>query len=165
MSPFSNMKINMLRKSQNKKPKRNKSNKKKASRKRSNSNLSTKRNRHTKRNQFKVSSKSSKRNRSTSRNQKGLIRSRRVNRSRSTSRNQKGLTRSRRVNRSKRVNRRNMKGGSCRLSMGQESGFNVSNTAFDGLSLNPVAGMKLPSSRFQLGRSCSNQTSGHAMVV
>ena len=58
-----------------------------------------------------------------------------------------------------------MKGGSCRLSMGQESGFNVSSTAFDGLSIDPVGGMKLPSSRFQLGKSCSNQSSGHAMVV
>ena len=58
-----------------------------------------------------------------------------------------------------------MKGGSCRVSMGQESGFNVSNTAFDGISSSPVSGINLSSSRFQIGKSCNTQSLGHAMVV
>ena len=58
-----------------------------------------------------------------------------------------------------------MKGGSCSLSMGQESGFNVSDTAFSGTSASPVSGLNLSSSRFQIGKSCNTQSLGHAMVV
>jgi len=57
-----------------------------------------------------------------------------------------------------------MKGGSCRVSMGQESGFSVSDTAFDGIGSNPVSGINLSSSRFEIGKSCNTQPLGHAMI-
>jgi hypothetical protein len=67
------------------------------------------------------------------------------------------------VNSKKRRNiSRNMKGGSCKISMGEESGFNVSDTGVGGGS--PLKGFRLGSSRFEIGRSCNNSKTGHAMV-
>ena len=59
--------------------------------------------------------------------------------------------------------KRNMRGGSCKISLGEESGFNVSDTINDiGTS---IRGIKLGSSRFEIGRSCNTSKTGHAMVV
>jgi hypothetical protein len=59
--------------------------------------------------------------------------------------------------------KRHMRGGSCKVSLGEESGFNVSDTHGGGGSL--IKGLKLGSSRFEIGRSCNSSNSGHAMVV
>ena len=56
-----------------------------------------------------------------------------------------------------------MRGGSCRVSMGEESGFNVSDTHVDGGS--SIKGLKVGSSRFEIGRSCNTSKTGHAMGV
>ena len=56
-----------------------------------------------------------------------------------------------------------MKGGSCKVSMGQESGFNVSDTDLDGSP--KVTGLKIGSKNFEIGRSCSTSNYNHAMVL
>ena len=60
-------------------------------------------------------------------------------------------------------NRKKMRGGSCKVSLGEESGFNVSDTNADnGTS---IRGLKIGNSRFEIGRTCNSSNRGHAMVV
>ena len=56
-----------------------------------------------------------------------------------------------------------MKGGSCRVSMGQESGFNVSDTDSEGSM--KIEGLRIGSKNFEIGRSCNKSNSSHAMIV
>jgi hypothetical protein len=56
-----------------------------------------------------------------------------------------------------------MKGGSCKVSMGQESGFNISDTASEGSPI--IGGLRIGSRSFEIGRSCNKSGSTHAMVV
>ena len=56
-----------------------------------------------------------------------------------------------------------MKGGSCKVSMGQESGFNISDTISEGSP--KIDGLRIGSKSFEIGRSCNTSNSTHAMVV
>jgi hypothetical protein len=56
-----------------------------------------------------------------------------------------------------------MKGGSCKVSMGQESGFNISDTNSEGSP--KIDGLRIGSKSFEIGRSCNTSNSTHAMVV
>ena len=56
-----------------------------------------------------------------------------------------------------------MKGGSCKVSMGQESGFNISDTISEGSP--KIDGLTIGSKNFEIGRSCNTSNSTHAMVV
>lgn len=56
-----------------------------------------------------------------------------------------------------------MKGGSCKVSMGQESGFKISGTTSEGSP--KIDGLRIGSKSFEIGRSCNTSNSTHAMVV
>ena len=57
-------------------------------------------------------------------------------------------------------------GGNCRISLGQEVGFNVNDTGFVGLDgTPPIKGIKIGSSKFKIGQTCNSSNSGHAMIV
>jgi hypothetical protein len=78
-------------------------------------------------------------------------------------RTKRWVKQSRNNRRNKRNTKKKMKGGSCKVSLGEESGFNVSDTNVDGGA--SINGLKLGSSRFEIGRTCNSSNTGHAMIV
>ena len=62
----------------------------------------------------------------------------------------------------RRNNNKNMRGGSCSVSLGKESGFKVLDTHVHGGS--SISGLNLGSSRFEISRSCNSSKTGHAMI-